>query len=247
MAKDPAFLFYSADFLNGVADLTMEERGQYITLLCLQHQKGPLSEKTIRLNLGSVSVDVISKFEKDEDGNYFNERLGDEIEKRVKFTESRRNNGSKGGRPKASAKPLGLAKNNHIEDVNENVNSNVNNTNTNVIIHEQRKPKQIEVTCFDDFLDKNCPTLRKLKIQMTAQQAEQLMSEFGADACLQIFEAMENWVPLTKKSKSVYLTAKNWLSKRQTTAANGKPAKPTFTQAATNWLDQTSRGSVFGS
>jgi len=51
MAKDPAFLFYSSDFLSGITDLTMEERGQYITLLCLQHQKGSLSEKTIRLSV----------------------------------------------------------------------------------------------------------------------------------------------------------------------------------------------------
>ena len=126
MAKDPAFLFYSSDFLNGVADLTMEERGQFITLLCLQHQKGTLTDKTIRLSLGSVSVDVLSKFSKDKDGNYFNERLNEEIEKRIQFTESRRNNGSKGGRPKNNTKPLGLAKHNLMEDENENENEDVN-------------------------------------------------------------------------------------------------------------------------
>ena len=126
MAKDPAFLFYSSDFLNGVADLTMEERGQFITLLCLQHQKGTLTDKTIRLSLGSVSVDVLSKFSKDKDGNFFNERLQEEIEKRIQFTESRRNNGSKGGRPKNNTKPLGLAKHNLMEDVNENENEDIN-------------------------------------------------------------------------------------------------------------------------
>jgi hypothetical protein len=126
MAKDPAFLFYSSDFLNGVADLTMEERGQFITLLCLQHQKGTLTDKTIRLCLGSVSVDVLSKFTKDKQGNYFNERLNEEIEKRIQFTESRRNNGSKGGRPKNNTKPLGLAKHNLMEDVNENEDEDVN-------------------------------------------------------------------------------------------------------------------------
>jgi hypothetical protein len=126
MAKDPAFLFYSSDFLNGVADLTMEERGQFITLLCLQHQKGTLTDKTIRLSLGSVSVDVLSKFSKDKDGNFFNERLNEEIVKRIQFTESRRNNGSKGGRPKNNTKPLGLAKQNLMEDVNENENEDIN-------------------------------------------------------------------------------------------------------------------------
>ena len=127
MAKDPAFLFYSSDFLNGVADLTMEERGQFITLLCLQHQKGTLTDKTIRLCLGSVSVDVLSKFTKDKQGNFYNERLSEEIEKRIQFTESRRNNGSKGGRPKNNTKPIGLAKHNHMEDVNENENEDINN------------------------------------------------------------------------------------------------------------------------
>jgi hypothetical protein len=126
MAKDPAFLFYSSDFLNGVADLTMEERGQFITLLCLQHQKGTLTDKTIRLSLGSVSVDVLSKFSKDKDGNFYNDRLSEEIEKRIQFTESRRNNGSKGGRPKNNTKPLGLAKHNLMEDVNENENEDIN-------------------------------------------------------------------------------------------------------------------------
>jgi hypothetical protein len=118
--KDPAFLFYSSDFLTGVTDLTMEERGQYITLLCLQHQKGHLTEKTIRLSVGSISVDVRNKFAIDENGNLYNEILDKKIEERKKFTESRRNNGLKGGRPKKeqkpSDKPLGLPSENLIED-----------------------------------------------------------------------------------------------------------------------------------
>ena len=124
MAKYPAFLFYSSDFLSGVSDLTMEERGQYITLLCLQHQKGALSEKTIRLSVGSVSVDVIAKFQKNEQGNYFNKRLVEEIEKRVAFTESRRKNGNLGGRPSKNKKPIGKPtdnlQGNHMENEDEN-------------------------------------------------------------------------------------------------------------------------------
>jgi len=118
--KDPAFLFYSSDFLTGVIDLTMEERGQYITLLCLQHQKGHLSEKTIRLSVGSISVDVRNKFALDKEGNLYNEVLEKYIEERLKFTESRRNNGLKGGRPKKEEKPLGLPSANLSEDENEN-------------------------------------------------------------------------------------------------------------------------------
>lgn len=121
MAKDPAILFYTGDFLNGCTDLTLEERGQYITLLCLQHQKGHLSEKTIRLSVGSVSVDVLKKLSKDDQGNYYNERMDAEIQKRAQFIETRTVNGKKGGRPKkANAKPNGKPKQKLIEDENEN-------------------------------------------------------------------------------------------------------------------------------
>jgi uncharacterized phage protein (TIGR02220 family) len=88
--KDPAVLFYTSDFLSGVMGLTMEERGQYITLLCLQHQQGPLTEKQIRLSVGEISEDLRSKFSIDKDGRLYNERMADESEKRRAFIESRR-------------------------------------------------------------------------------------------------------------------------------------------------------------
>lgn len=90
MAKDPAFLFYPGDFLTGVQDLTMEERGQYITLLCLQHQKGHLTEKMIRLSCGNAAADVMAKFKQDAEGNFYNQRLELEMEKRAAHGEKQR-------------------------------------------------------------------------------------------------------------------------------------------------------------
>jgi len=123
--KDPAFLFYSADFIVGVQTMTFEDRGKYITILALMHQQGRMNEETIRFLVGSVSDNLLLKFQKDEHGMYFNARLEEEIEKRAHFVDSRRNNGKKGGRPKANAKPNGYPngkpKNNLSEDVNENV------------------------------------------------------------------------------------------------------------------------------
>ncbi len=87
--KDPAVLFYTADFLTGVSGLTMEERGQYITLLCLQHQQGPLTEKQIRLAVGDLSDDVRVKFIVDSEGKLYNERMLEESAKRKAFVESR--------------------------------------------------------------------------------------------------------------------------------------------------------------
>jgi hypothetical protein len=102
--KDPAFLFYPADFLVGCSDLTMIERGQYITLLCLQHQKGHLSKKIVGLSLGiewvSLSEELRRKFKEDEAGLIYNGRLDREMLQRTQFVEKQRNNGKSGGRPK---------------------------------------------------------------------------------------------------------------------------------------------------
>ena len=125
MSKDPAILFYTGDFLNGCTDLTFDERGQYITLLCLQHQKGHLSEKTIRLTVGSVSVDVLKKFIKDEEGNYYNDRMDEEIKKRQHFLDTRYFNGKKGGRPsKPNRKPNKEPTENLSENEDENEDTN---------------------------------------------------------------------------------------------------------------------------
>ncbi len=49
MAKDPAVLFYTKDWLEGTVDMFPEEKGVYIDLLCYQHQKGFLPKDTRRL------------------------------------------------------------------------------------------------------------------------------------------------------------------------------------------------------
>lgn len=103
--KDPAFLFYSQDFLVGTMTMSFEDRGKYITILSLMHQQGRMSEETIRLLVGSISDNLKNKFSVDDNGLYFNNRLETEIEKRNKFIESRVNNGVKGGRPKKENKP----------------------------------------------------------------------------------------------------------------------------------------------
>ena len=141
--KDPAILFYTGDFLNGVVDLTMEERGQYITLLCLQHQKGHLSEKTIRLTVGSVSVDVMSKFAIDENGLYFNERMDRTIAERMQFIESRRVNGMKGGRPKQEDKPNGYPNGYPSDKANENLPEN-RNEDIDINIREDEFKKKVK-------------------------------------------------------------------------------------------------------
>jgi len=138
--KDPAVLFYTKDFLVATLGMSMEERGQYITLLCYQHQNGHIKEETIRLLVGSVSVSVLDKFKKDTDGMYYNERMDSEIEKRQNFVKTRQENGLKGGRPrnkKPSGKPNGYPNGKPNGKPTENLIGNGNeNGNKDEIVDE---------------------------------------------------------------------------------------------------------------
>jgi hypothetical protein len=92
MAKDPAVLFYTSDFLSGTQYFSDEECGQYIRLLCQQHQLYSIPEKHLLKVCGSLICQVALKFIKDSDGTYYNERMRLEGDKRKAFCQSRRNN-----------------------------------------------------------------------------------------------------------------------------------------------------------
>ena len=93
MTKDPAVLFYTADFITGTFTMTDAQRGQYILLLCLQHQKGYLTEKDMLNICKTYDEDIYCKFIV-KDGKYYNERMKYESDKRKKYSESRRKNRS---------------------------------------------------------------------------------------------------------------------------------------------------------
>ena len=62
MSKDPAVLFYTSDFLTGTTLMSNEQVGKYIRLLCIQHQKGVLSEKDMLKICDSYDEDIFDKF-----------------------------------------------------------------------------------------------------------------------------------------------------------------------------------------
>lgn len=89
MAKDPAFLFYSNDFMSGTQFFTDEQVGKYIRLLIAQHQHGRLNKKQVDF-ICKMDDDIMSKMTIDSQGLYYNERLETEINKRKAYSESRR-------------------------------------------------------------------------------------------------------------------------------------------------------------
>lgn len=153
MAKDPAFLFYSQDWLVGTNLMSWEDRGKFITILSQMHQSGRMDEETICFLVGSISDKLKSKFRIDDKGLWYNERLELEAEKRSNFTESRRENGKKGGRPKkeSTSKSKKEAKENlmvnhmdsHMGNENENENRDKNNKVSDL---EKTEIRSIEVS-----------------------------------------------------------------------------------------------------
>lgn len=94
MSKDPAFLFYYQDFLVGTDHFSNEEVGAYIRCLCHQAHKGKISHNHMSkiCQRQDIQKTISEKFISDGNGNLFNERLSEEIEKRRKYSESRRKN-----------------------------------------------------------------------------------------------------------------------------------------------------------
>ena len=134
--KDPAFLFYSSDFLSGTMLMTDEEIGQYIKLLCLQHQKGHLKEKDMLNICKTYNEDIFSKFIKDADGNYYNERLEYEANKRKAYSESRRNKRKKKEEKQTCEEDMKNICNSYEKHMeNRNRNENID-TNKNILYNE---------------------------------------------------------------------------------------------------------------
>ena len=121
MAKDPAFLFYPGDWLTGTMGLNFEEKGAYFELLIFQFSTGKFTKAQAKQVLSICSASVFDKVlqKLDTDGTYFwKQRLSDEIEKRKKFSESRRNNAK--SNKKQELPPTAYAKHMENRDINEN-------------------------------------------------------------------------------------------------------------------------------
>lgn len=91
MAKDPAVLFYTTDFLASTYQLSDEQVGKFIRLLCIQHIHGRILKVDMPTADTEESKRLLDLFVCDE-GGYYNERMEEEILKRKSFCVSRQKN-----------------------------------------------------------------------------------------------------------------------------------------------------------
>lgn len=109
MSKEnrPAFMLYASDWLSGTADLTMEEKGVFMDMLCQQWLRGDLPNdlnKLCRMFGGDANrnaiASILHKFRICENGNLQNAKLEEvretSLEKKKARSETNRENAIEG-------------------------------------------------------------------------------------------------------------------------------------------------------
>ena len=226
--KDPAFLFYSSDFLSGTMLMSDEEIGQYIKLLCLQHQKGHLKEKDMLNICKTHNEDIFSKFKKDEEGNYYNERLEYESNKRKAYSESRRNNRKKKEEKETYKEDMKNICNSYEKHMgNENANENINKNN-----------KKVNDSCVNDlqdiidFYNENIGLITPYGLEVLSSYVEEMDKEL-------IVLAMKKSVEANKRTiQYIKAILNNWSKKGIKTVLDAEQEDKKFRKKDSQMAEQ---------
>lgn len=209
--KDPAVLFYPADFLSATLLWSDAEIGMYFKLLCLQFLQNGLTLEEIETVCGD-NKKVRSKFQECEDGLYRNPRMAEEAEKRRTFSESRRNNANKrytNSTSNASAEQVQSicsASAEHMININENINIDKSiSKDTKVIKHKYG--------LYNNVL-------------LSDEDVTKLQAEFPSDWRVRV-ERLSEYIASTGKTyKSHLATIRSW--DRQDKEKGKPPDKPRY-------------------
>lgn len=268
--RAPAFLFFPGDWLNdpGLRMCSYETKGVWIDLLCIMfmsNEPGVLKigdeildakgvQKLVKIAPKKFKKvwDELQKFgvlKRDEIGRFYSKRMvNEEVLRQV-----RREVGKLGGNPNLKKGNANLVNQNTNQNGNQNPTlshshsfSHSNKENNSVVLAVcEVEEKCVGVTIQHPIvmhIQKNLVQVSKLPKQLTNEEAEKLVEEFGEKNVLEVLEAMENFKPLLKKYVSTFRTIKNWLNLRhgkqqQQQNGNGNQGKG----AKANWDDEISK------
>lgn len=192
--KDPAVLFYFQDFLVGTEFMTDEEVGKYIRILCHQADKGALTEvqlkRICRTNL--VPYAIMEKLRQDENGNYYQQRMKIEREKRINYSESRRKN-----------------RETKVEDMNnicETYDKRMENENENINNKENKGAKKFNF----DFIEEPYKEAFNSWLQYKKERRESYKTQTSLEACYRNLKKLSGNNPETAKEIIENSFANNW-------------------------------------
>lgn len=223
--KDPAFLFYSNDFLSGTMLMSNEEVGIYIKLLCIQHQQGHLKEEDM-LSMGATKK-IFSKFIKDYEGNYYNERLEYEANKRKAYSESRKNNRKKKETHEEDMKNICNSYEKHMENENININLIENKDRDKGVIGEEEEEIEIlEIweTQFEEFYSEYPRKVKKQDVKKWFKKNKPSSELFSSMmSSLEQFRGSKDWL----KDNGQYIPyPSTWLNQRRWEDEDIEQSKP---------------------
>jgi uncharacterized protein YdaU (DUF1376 family) len=194
--KAPAFQLYVNQFLAGTIEMSQEEVGCYIRLLCHQWNRGSIPvepDKLQRLAGGSVSDDVLAKFPTWPDGQRRNERLEHERSKQIEFREKQRQKGIASGLARRNQPDLSrgstvvptVVQPDHQPETNftftSTTTSKVDNNNTNA-------PARRFVPPTRDELD-----VEALKLGLPSTEVDKFVAYYGSNGWKVGKVAMKSW------------------------------------------------------
>ena len=185
MAKDPAFLFYTADFLTGVMFMSNNEVGIYIKTLCILHQHGGrLPKDKIEKVVGVLPNIVLEKLELDKENNLFNRRLMEETIKRNAYCSSRKKNRMKKNICKTYEKHMS----GHMENENED-----------------RDRDRVGIIIKDKYLD---------YVLLSKEEHQKLVDKLGTALVDTYIDRLNNYIGSKgRRYKSHYYTILAWAQK----------------------------------
>ncbi len=208
--KDPAFLFYSSDFLTGTMFLSNEQVGIYIRLLCSQHQHGGLIDKISFNSLVGTNEILRAKFIETETG-FYNERLANEVQLRAKKS----SNMSQTAREIWEKRKAEQTK---LEQMQSKSNTLVKNKDTNVLQPEDVNEDEIEdknliedsnkidFEIFWDAYDKKVGSKDKLKKKWCALKLQEQEDAIAYIPHYKIAQPDKQY----RKNPETFLNNKSW-------------------------------------
>lgn len=244
MPDIPYLPLYFNDFDRSTRDWDDEEVGAYVRLLMHQWAQNGLPTDKKRLKKISNSCvkhwSLIGEKFIEKDGKFFNEKLEEIRADKMRFIESQRNKGKKGGRPK---KPVGF------NGLNPNHKPNETQSESPEKVFQSQSQYTIsnEIVCsetsvspthtqeeverfghFQKFLSEKAPNVQKLKYPFTIDEYLKLFADYPGPEnrknVLQVLEDMHNRKDLLKKYNSANLTCRSWIRIRAEKTVSPKPS-----------------------
>ena len=244
--KAPAFSFYAKDFMLGTLNMSLAERGAYITLLAYQWDSGSVPADALalsrvlgcsRLEAGKVWPRVSEKFKQGEDGAWRNDRLELERTRQAARRDALAANGRLGGRPPTKLEETKrLTKPEPNENQKQSLPSPSPSPSPIVVASQLRSEPSVDLSDDDTMLHRAAHLLERYaelfqlhrrgaryhnRMHLDFMKAQALVKTWADDARLEklaeiVLTTDDEWISRTDRGFGVFAARATWADDRLT-------------------------------